>query len=291
MAKTVSLLTCNEILEPIAEDRLLLTQLQTLGFNTEFVPWQRLNGSAHSTGAVLIRTTWDYTRHLNEFLRTLRNLSQTNRPLFNRLPLIEWNSTKTYLRDLEMQGVAIPLTFWYDQIQDVQAAMLWPSGGPSKSWVLKPQVSASARGTYLLESPATYPAQAAAYQQGGWGPLMIQEFLPSITQEGEWSLVFFDQEFSHAVQKIPKRGDFRVQKKYGGFTKPCRPSADAIKVGRRILDLLPESPLYARVDLIRHPETEQWALIELELIEPQLFLEFDPSSAARLAQALARRLV
>jgi glutathione synthase/RimK-type ligase-like ATP-grasp enzyme len=114
---------------------------------------------------------------------------------------------------------------------------------------------------------------------------MIQPFLPAIGEEGELSLFYFDRRFSHAVRKRPRAGDFRVQEQFGGEAEPCAPEADALAAAEAVLAAIKEPLLYARVDLIRGLDGH-WALTEIELIEPDLFLAYDRLAPARFVAAV-----
>ncbi|MDQ2631796.1 MAG: hypothetical protein M3Y75_12615 [Actinomycetota bacterium] len=118
---------------------------------------------------------------------------------------------------------------------------------------------------------------------------MVQPFLPSLEEQGETSLVFVDGKLSHTVRKRPAAGDFRVQSIWGGTVEPTEPEAAQVELAERALETLGEAPLYARVDLVAGPDGEP-RLIELELIEPNLYMDTAPGSPARLADAVLRLL-
>jgi glutathione synthase/RimK-type ligase-like ATP-grasp enzyme len=114
---------------------------------------------------------------------------------------------------------------------------------------------------------------------------MVQHYVKEVTERGEFSLLFFGGQFSHAAVKKPRSGDFRVQTDFGGSAEPVRPSPSAVTFARRVLEATPERWTYARIDLV---ETENGPLLmELELIEPHLFFEFDSPAAGRLADCLS----
>jgi len=123
------------------------------------------------------------------------------------------------------------------------------------------------------------------------GAVMVQPLVEEIEREGEWSLVYFAGVFSHAVLKRPRSGDFRVQSEHGGTVEPVEPTALVIAAGRRAIAGIPFGdgpPLYARVDgCIVNGGLR---LMELEVLEPELFLRCAPEAAGRLADALIARM-
>jgi len=114
---------------------------------------------------------------------------------------------------------------------------------------------------------------------------LVQPFMPSVVEEGEYSLFYFNGEYSHTILKTPKPADFRVQEEHGGIIKPMEPSAALRSAGRSVFDLIRPAPLYARVDLVRDGRGE-FLVMELELIEPALYFRMDADSPRRFAAAL-----
>ena len=145
--------------------------------------------------------------------------------------------------------------------------------------VIKPPVSASADGTYLLGCDEPVPPEALGKA------MLVQPFLSSVASEGEYSIMLFDGRFSHSIVKRPKAGDYRVQPHLGGTELPCEPSAGAIELAHAALAAAPTNAAYARVDMVRDNEGEL-AIIELELIEPALWLQHAPDGGESFASAL-----
>lgn len=233
--------------------------------------------------AVVIGTTWDYTRQPDVFLRTLAGFAERV-PLFNPLPLVRWNLEKTYLQDLAARGASVVPTLWREHADaaTIQAAF---DTLETDEIVVKPQVGASAwrqvrlrRGAPLPEAVALPPAAT-----------LIQQYLPAVTEDGEFSFLFFDRVFSHCAQKLPKAGDYRVQSIYGGKEYVHQPTDDELALARGVIDLVEGPLLYARVDMVRD-RSGALALMELELIEPYLHPAQGPGMGALFAQALQRLL-
>jgi glutathione synthase/RimK-type ligase-like ATP-grasp enzyme len=261
------------------EERALAPALSDLGWAVDYVPWtSRPDWTAYR--AVLIRETWDYHLRLPEFLAALERIDKET-VLWNALDLVRWNADKCYLLDQADQGVRVVPTVIS---QGVPLAAFQKAA--SSRVVAKPAVSASAYKTFLLEDGDEAGISEAREALAGMRTLM-QPFVPSIQTRGETSLIYFDGVFSHAMRKTPGAGDFRVQEELGGASVPVAPSAAELVLAQHVLKSLSEMPLFARVDLVLWED--QPALLELELIEPVLFLS-QPGVARRFAEAVVARL-
>jgi hypothetical protein len=196
-----------------------------------------------------------------------------NVPLSNSARLVRWNAEKTYLRELKARGVRIPPTFWIEAHQELNVATILRTMGWASA-IAKPVVSASAHGLeqVFVDKPTAVK-----------GPAMIQPFLSEVPNHGEWSLVFIGGEYSHSVLKRAAPGDFRVQWEYGGTAIGARPGPVMLQAAKRIVASLAEPAEYARVDGILCGD--EFVLMELELIEPVLFLRLG-SAADRFVEAI-----
>ncbi|MAK59721.1 MAG: hypothetical protein CMK09_01960 [Ponticaulis sp.] len=230
--------------------------------------------------AVLIGTTWDYWEKPELFLQVLQRIEAENVTLFNSCQQVIWNSRKTYLKDLQSAGIPTIPTLWLDHPTTdglEEAFERWKTD----RIVVKRQIGAGSMGQLLLSRGDTLPDYPHS--------AMVQPFVESIQAVGEYSFLFFDGDFSHALLKRPKAGDYRVQGHYGGWETRYSPDKSELTLARSVLDPLGEMPLYARVDLVRAPDDTLW-LIELELIEPYLYPEQTDGLGERFASALLRRL-
>jgi glutathione synthase/RimK-type ligase-like ATP-grasp enzyme len=259
--------------------------LRALGWQVEAVPWRRRGGDWARFDAAVIRSTWDYQQAPDDFLAVLADIDQSGIRLENALDLVRWNLRKTYLRDLGHRGVPVVPTAWGSDLGPVEERTILDRLGTDEV-VLKPVVGANADHTYRLGRGAAAWGEAAATL--AHRPYMAQPFVPSVVSEGEFSLFFFDGQYSHAVVKTPAPGDFRVQEEHGGIIRPVLATDALISTGERALTAVGQVPLYARVDLVRMPEG-QFALMELELIEPSLYLRMSPEAPERFARACDRR--
>ena len=281
-SKRIALVTGAEMAKADTESHWLVAELAALGIVGELVPWQaQIDWAAYPL--VVVRTPWDYFRYRDDFLAwAARVAGQT--ALMNPPAVLAWNSHKAYLRELAAAGVATVPTHWL-AAGAADEGVLSTCGWPQV--VIKPAVSIGAIGAWC-GAAAAGAALAHLRSLLAEGDVLVQPYLPSIADEGEISLIYFAGEFSHAVCKRPQAGDFRVQDMYGGSVAAVVADAAAQSLASRALALAPGDLLYARVDLVRH--AGQWAVMELELIEPELFLPRDPAAARRFATAIAARL-
>lgn len=230
--------------------------------------------------AAIIGTTWDYWDHQTKFLKTLEQIGAIT-PLFNSTSIVTWNSHKGYLRDLEAKGARLIPTLWLDEVNEATTLAAFESLS-SDDLVFKRQVGAGADGQHRLKAGDVIPSMPH--------PMMVQPFLPQILTEGEISFIYIDGAFSHALIKRAAKGDYRIQSTYGGTEEAIFPDENDLNAAQAILDTLEETPLYARVDMLRG-EDGALLLMELELIEPYLYPLQGPELGQRLADAIARRLM
>jgi hypothetical protein len=222
--------------------------------------------------AVVIRSTWDYIVREEEFLGWIDRVEPLA-PLVNAAPALRWNAHKTYLRELGERGVPVVDTLWVRGGERVTV--------PWEQAIVKPAVSASAIGLERVYAGDQIVTRGV--------DLLVQPLIESITSEGELSLLYAGNEFSHMVRKLPRAGDIRVQSEFGGEIVREEPSQQALDAADAVLAQVDHDLAYARVDLVRGANgTLQ--LMELELVEPQLFLAWDAEAPERFASAIARRV-
>ena len=234
---------------------------------------------------VLLGTAWDYTDHPREFLAHLAALEAAGVAVCNPAEVVRWNADKHYLEALALAGAASIPTLWHDDPGEAEIVRAFAHFGTDRV-VVKRRVGAGALGQFSFTRGDP--------MLDGWKmghAAMIQAFLPAIESEGEYSFVFVDGTFSHAILKQAAAGDYRIQSLYGGSETPITPGAADIATARSILAMLPfaRMPLYARIDMVRR-EDGVLALIEAELIEPYLYPLQGPQFGKRLAKAVLARL-
>jgi len=271
------------------DDRYLVDALAARGASVDERPWSDPTARWEGYDAVIVRSCWDYFHRPAEFHRWLDTLEARGARVFNATSTLRWNADKAYLRDLDACGVPVIPTHWIDRgaassLDDVRKRTGW------SDLVVKPAVSGGAHRTWRTSTGGPDDDERLS-EMAADGTVLIQPLVDEIESEGEWSLIFLDGRFSHAVIKRPRSGDFRVQKEHGGTVDPIAPPAPIVADAARALDAVrPEGevPLYARVDGCVVDGTLM--LMELEVLEPELFLRTDVAAGDRLAAALLGRL-
>ncbi len=268
----------------LADDRLLQASLTRLGLSSIRVDWADPDVDWSRFRIAVFRTTWDYFERFDEFKTWLNRIESVTR-LCNLGSTVRWNWDKHYLRDLAERGVpVVPSRFLERGSTQTLEGVMTETGWDEA--VVKPCVSGGARNTYRFDRRTACEFQPRAAELLTGEALLIQPFQSDILLGGEDSLMVFGGRYSHAVRKTAKAGDFRVQDDHGGTVGEYRPTEDQIALAERAVAACQPIPVYARVDMVRDNEGEL-AIMELELIEPELWLRYDPPSADRFAAGLA----
>jgi glutathione synthase/RimK-type ligase-like ATP-grasp enzyme len=282
-AHRIGFVTSIELRELTPDDRSVVPILASRGIEVVPVVWSEpLPGRLD---ALVLRSTWDYHLQLPAFLGWVEAIEARGIPLFNRPSTVRWNVEKTYLHEIEGRGVPIVPTRHVPRGASVDLAGLLEEAGWADA-VVKPSVSGGAFETWRAR--ASSPDAARFARQVAAMDCLVQPFLPELVSEGEWSLLFFRDAYSHAVLKRPGQGDFRVQEEFGGVFGPAEPSPEMIELATRALAAAGQETLYARVDgVVRNGRLE---IMELELVEPSLFFGTSPGAAVQFADALIAQL-
>jgi len=284
---TVALVTYRDLPHLSASDRLLLEPLAALGVHATPAVWDDPAVVWEEFDAVVVRSTWDYHKRILEFDEWLSHLAGVGARVWNPTAVLRWNSDKRYLLELRNLGVPIVPTAILTRDRVVDLAYLLQSNGWNRC-VVKPTVSATAHRTWLTEPATAQRDQKELMSMMMYSDVIVQPFLQEIVQEGEYSFVFFGGKYSHCVHKRPRRGDYRTQPDFGGSWRIFDAPKFWVAQARGILMKLPLPPLYARVDcIVQH---DRLALMELELIEPDLGMTYEPAAPARFAAAIAAAL-
>ena len=251
--------------------------LRAGGATVDPVPWTRADDLS-GYDLILPLVVWGYHLRYGDWLAFLNRCEQERLPIINPPALLRWNSDKAYLAEFDSRGVPTVHTIAVDVLDEHALAEARSRFGCA-NLVVKPPVSASATGTYRLGPGDPIPADAADRR------MLIQPFMPSVTDDGEYSIMLFDDVFSHAIVKRPRRGDFRVQPHLGGTEVPCDPPPGSIELAKAALAAAPAPATYARVDMIGD-EQGDLRIMELELIEPSLWLDLAPDKGAAFVRAV-----
>ena len=284
----IALLTLDNRSGYVIDDVLAIDELVRRGFDAEEVPWSSADVDWSTFDLVIVRTTWDYHLRADEFMDALARIAASGAALENSRELILWNLDKRYLRDLGARGVPIVPCIWGDGGAASDFVALF-TALDSAEIVVKPVVSANAVDTFRLRAPLTatqLDELSRTFIDRHW---FAQPFVQSVLDDGEVSVFYFDGQLSHAVRKVPKRGDFRVQEEHGGAITPLPLTDDVRRAADRVIQAIAPVPFQARVDLVRlHDDT--LAVMELEMIEPSLYFRTNARSVANFADAVERRL-
>jgi hypothetical protein len=255
--------------------------LQRAGVDVETPAWSDPRVDWSGFGMVKLSSPWDYHERPDDYRSWLAATAAVTN-LQNPLPSVEWNLDKTYLRELERAGVATIPTVWSEPGGEAAALERVAELGWERV-VIKPTVDLGAMNLVRVEA-AMAERLLARFER----PVLLQPYLESIEAAGEVSLVYVAGELTHALRKRPAAGDFRIQPLYGGTHEPIDASATELELAERALAAAPADPLYARVDMVAGDDGRP-LLIELELIEPSLYLDASPPTADLLARAMLDR--
>lgn len=289
----VAIATCREFPDLDHEDRLLIPALAELGIEGVPAVWTDDTVDWSSFDGVVLRETWDYADHREEFLTWARGVADVT-VLANRVELLEWNTDKRYLDELAHAGIPVVHTRFLAPGDDPAD---WRPAIASHEVVVKPAVSCGSRDTlrHAIDADADEIEAHVRRLLDDGRHVMVQPYLDSVDSEGETALVHFDGVFSHAIRKGPMLARGSEGERVNGLfvqeqIDPREPTSAELAVAERVMAAIPSpAPLYARVDLILGADGEP-VLLELELTEPSLFLSFHPLAPARLASAIAARI-
>jgi glutathione synthase/RimK-type ligase-like ATP-grasp enzyme len=268
-------------------DKLLFEPMKSFGWIAEEISWRNEKVDWKEYDAVIVRSTWDYQNDLSKFINVLEKINNSTH-LENDIELMKWNMNKNYLFDLEQKGVKIVDTIWGKSFNPNLVHEYFDKLNTDEI-IIKPNISANADNTFRLTKEKFSECFHKLKITFASREFMVQPFLKNIIYEGEYSLFYFGGKFSHSVLKKPKEKDFRVQEEHGGNIQPIKISSEIILIAENIIKKLSTIPLYGRVDLVRTNQNE-FALMELELIEPSLYLNKDEKSPIRFAKVFDEKM-
>ncbi len=276
--------TCSEYPHPTPNLDALIGSLRSAGAEADYLPWKTTPLETFAAAdAVLPLCCWDYYYDPGRFLDWIEALEARSVRLTNGPDLLRWNFRKTYLLELAEAGLAVPRTIHLlDARREAITQHMEENGW--RTAVLKPVSSQGGHGIQKL----LWEDRSRWSIDDSRGEALLQEFQEDGGALGETTFTFIDGRFSHAVRRVLKAGEWRANPQYGITYERVEPGQAIIEATRRYLDVLPETPLYARVDGLVRPDG--FMLMELELIDPYLYCEFAPGSADAFAQALLTRI-
>lgn len=272
----------------LKEDGLLKKSLEKLGLRVTRKDWADPDFDWTTTRSIVFRTTWDYFDRIDEFKSWLGRVEPLTQS-FNPIPQIRWNMDKWYLKDLSEKGIKVVQTQYLKRgekrpLQEILNQSGWEDA------ILKPTVAGAARHTYRINSRTADEHEGIFSMLIEAEDMMLQPFQKSITVHGEVSFMVLGGEFTHAVLKKAKNGDFRVQDDFGGSVHPYSASIEEIRFAESVVQACDPLPAYARVDVMWDNEGDL-VVSELELVEPELWFRESPEAAEKLASVINSQLL
>lgn len=278
----IALLTCQNFPNLYVPDQFLITDLAQHGIDAIPAVWDDETIDWSTFDCLIFRNTWDYFEKEDAFNRWLNQIEKAGIPTLNAIEIIQQNKHKFYLRDLEAKGIPIIKTIFIEQTNDLNLRELTPSDWQKS--VIKPAFSGGSYQTEVFEVHQIDQINTQYQPIAAQKELLLQQFIPEILTLGETSLIFFNKQFSHAVNKTPKAGDFRIQVQFGGTYAGIEPSPDLIRQAQKAVDTFEGKLLYARVDGI--VIGDQLQLMEIECIEPDLYFGYSDGGQQRFVDAI-----
>ncbi len=269
----------------LQDDQLLSDALAVHGLSTDRVDWARPDVDWSRFRCAVFRTTWDYFDRFDEFTAWLDRVEGAT-ALCNSASIIRWNMDKHYLADLEAKGIPVVASRFIERGSAAPLPELLDASGWAEA-VIKPCVSGSARHTYRVNRAIAVELDPVVQRLLAVESLILQPFVEEIVRQGEDTLMVLNGRYTHAVRKVAKSGDFRVQVDHGGTVHDLEPTAEQIELAERAMAVCLPLPAYGRVDMVRDNEG-RLAVMEVELIEPELWLRHHPPAAKELAAAIAK---
>lgn len=281
--KTIALVTYEGLPELDPDDQLLQRSLEDRGVNTEAAVWNDKKVDWSKFAYCILRSTWDYHKHYASFIEWAEYVDSVSK-LINSYFIVKWNSNKTYLTELERAGLPVVPTEWINEQNDSLPAIL-----QRRNWneaIIKPSIGLATAGVKRTNKVLADTDQQHVNQLLKNAEVMVQEYLPSVNDYGERALIYIDGIYTHTVRKTP----FQILAAAGlaGESK-AETREEELAVGAAIMKHLDRPPVYARVDLVRDNSNNP-LILELELVEPSLFLAFSPECVERFSNAILMRL-
>jgi len=275
--------TSNEV----DEDELLEKVLTQLGVEFNFEVWSDPKVKWDSYSLLLIKSPWDYFDRYAEFLTWCRKIMEMGIPTLNIMETILWNSDKWYLKEIQEKGFHIIPTEYLRKKEPFDLDIFF-SHFNTEELIIKPTVSGGSKNTFKLQKESWKEKNDLIIDLVSQEDFMVQPFIPEVASTGEYSYIFFNGEFSHAVLKSPKKGEFRVQHFFGGSIHAVYPTPKELEYFQNLVDTFAQNSLYARVDGVWKEGV--FYLMELELIEPYLFLFTSEMAMENYRKALSERI-
>ncbi|MBZ5714836.1 ATP-grasp domain-containing protein [Nannocystis pusilla] len=277
----VALATCVIKPEPDPDEALLVAALTEAGVEPRVLAWDDPAAAWHEAGLCVIRSTWNYPHRPDDFLAWARRVAGVTR-MYNPLAIVAGNYHKSYLRGLADRGVPVVDTVHVARGAAPELAQILDERGWDRA-VVKPAVSAASLGTWRLERAEADACQQRFAEDVARRDTMVQPYMRAVEGPGERALIWIDGALTHAIRKTARFVGEREQ------VSPAVPIAgDERRLAEVALAPIADQLLYARVDVVRDDDGAP-RIMELELIEPSLYLAEHPPALARLVAAIVAR--
>lgn len=268
------------------EHYFLLRFLQQKGLDIHKEAWADDSVQWQQYDCIVLRSPWDYVEKPTQFYQWLDRMSELNIFILNPPDIVKWNCDKHYLKDIADAGLNVIPTAFIEKGEQFEPEQHFKAFNTGKL-IVKPSISGSSKNTFLISPDANenIPVINRLLEKEA---MMVQPFIPRIQEEGEWALVFFGGQFSHALVKKPAEGEFRCQQQFGGTAHAAQPAPTVLKAATEYIAGFANECLYARVDGLVIDGT--FHLMELELVDPYLFLSTNEDAAENYYTALKMAL-
>jgi len=270
------------------EDLILLSFLKNKGLDISMEIWTDTTVDWSRYDLAILKSPWDYFDKIDLFYQWLEELNNLKVRLLNPVETVKWNSDKHYLQEIAEAGLCITPTFYFEKGTKPSIAECFKSLG-SDTLIVKPCVSGGSKNTIKITRTNIQESTELIHRFLTEEAYMVQPFLKEVETVGEWSFLFFNGKFSHALLKKAKAGDFRVQHYLGGSIHPGSAPEHLLKSAKEYVKRFAPECLYARVDGLEI--NGEFTLMELELIEPFLFMFTNTDSYENYYQALKELMV
>ena len=269
----------------LLDDRLLTEALARRGLSAARVDWADPAVDWSRFRCAVFRTTWNYFKRFDEFMAWLGRVERVT-SLCNTPEIIRWNVDKHYFTDLEARGIPVVPSRFVEAGSDVRLVDLLGETG-WRDAIVKPCVSGGAYHTYRVNAENVAEVEAIVAPLFRKQAFMVQPFQDVIVESGEDTLMVLNGHYTHAVRKVVKAGDFRVQDDFGGSVHDLEPTREQMELAERAMAACSPAPAYGRVDMVRGNDG-RFAVMELELIEPELWLRHHPPAADAMADGIVK---
>jgi len=265
------------------EDDKLIDFLKSKGLNITKEIWNDEQANWESYDLAILKSPWDYFNLIEDFYNWLAKIESKKVKLLNPIDIVKWNADKHYLHDIEKAGLKVTPSIFLTKGDKINLHAYF-STSQTEKFIVKPAVSGGSKNTFKVTAANADEINEKLSSLIEIEDFIVQPFLTEIEENGEWSFIFFGGKFSHALLKKAKAGDFRVQATFGGSVHPQNPSTEILEIAQKYVDQFAKGCLYARVDgaIVNN----EFMLMELELIEPFLFLDVEEKALENYYEAL-----